>query len=82
VRSPEGLLRRVLTAAVLLAVFLGALLLLDKRFFGTLAAAVLVLAGLEWGRLAGLGAPPASRIRSNVSRTSLSFRYISSPSAT
>jgi phosphatidate cytidylyltransferase len=59
VRSPEGLLRRVLTAAVLLAVFLGALLLLDKRFFGTLAAAVLVLAGLEWGRLAGLGARAA-----------------------
>lgn len=53
-RLPEGLRRRVLTAAVLLAVFLGALLLLDKRYFGSLVAAVLVLAGLEWGRLAGL----------------------------
>jgi phosphatidate cytidylyltransferase len=56
VRSPEGLLRRVLTAAVLLAVFLAALLLLDRRYFGSLVAAVLVLAGLEWGRLAGLSA--------------------------
>lgn len=58
-RSPEGLLRRVLTAAVLLAVFLGALLLLDRRYFGSLVAAVLVLAGLEWGRLAGLNARAA-----------------------
>jgi phosphatidate cytidylyltransferase len=56
VRSPEGLLRRVLTAAVLLAVFLGALLLLERRLFALLVAGVLVLAGLEWGRLAGLGA--------------------------
>lgn len=57
--SPEGLLRRVLTAAVLLAVFLGALLLLDRRLFALLLALVLVLAGLEWGRLAGLGARAA-----------------------
>jgi phosphatidate cytidylyltransferase len=54
VQSPEGLLRRVLTAVVLLAVFLGALLLLDRRLFALLVAAVLVLAGREWGRLAGL----------------------------
>ncbi len=54
-RSPEGLPRRILTAAVLLAVFLGALLLLDRRLFALLVALVLVLAGLEWGRLAGLG---------------------------
>ncbi|MDH3319084.1 MAG: phosphatidate cytidylyltransferase [Betaproteobacteria bacterium] len=58
-RSPEGLLRRVLTAAVLLAVFLAALLLLDKRYFGSLVAAALVIAGHEWGRLAGLGARAA-----------------------
>jgi phosphatidate cytidylyltransferase len=55
VRSPEGLLRRVLTAAALLAVFLGALLLLDRRVFALLVAGVLALAGQEWGRLAGLG---------------------------
>jgi phosphatidate cytidylyltransferase len=59
VRSPEGLLRRVLTAAGLLAVFLGALLLLDRRLFALLVAGVLVLAGHEWGRLAGMGARPA-----------------------
>jgi len=59
VRSPEGLLRRVLTAAALLAVFLGALLLLDRRLFALLVAGVLVLAGQEWGRLAGLGARAA-----------------------
>lgn len=54
-RSPEGLLRRVLTAGILLAVFLGALLLLERRLFALLVAGVLVLAGQEWGRLAGLG---------------------------
>src|SRR3990170_110207 len=59
VRSPEGLLRRVLTAAVLLAVFLGALLLLDRRLFALLVALVLALAVLEWGRLAGLSARAA-----------------------
>jgi len=59
VRSPEGLRRRVLTAAVLLAVFIGALLLLDKKQFALLVAGVLVLAGREWGRLAGLGARAA-----------------------
>lgn len=58
-RSPEGLLRRVLTAAVLLAVFLGTLLLLDRRLFALLVALVLLLAGLEWGRLAGLSARAA-----------------------
>lgn len=58
-RSPDGLLRRVLTAAVLLAVFLAALLLLDRRIFGGLVAAVLILAGHEWARLAGLNARAA-----------------------
>jgi phosphatidate cytidylyltransferase len=59
VRLPEGLLRRVLTAAVLLAVFLGALWLLDRQLFAVLVALVLVVAGLEWGRLSGLGARSA-----------------------
>ena len=58
-RSPEGLLRRILTAAVLLAVFTGALLLLDRGLFALLVAGVLVLAGQEWGRLAGMGARAA-----------------------
>jgi phosphatidate cytidylyltransferase len=53
------LLRRVLTAAVLLAVFLGALLLLERRLFALLVTGVLVLAGQEWGRLAGMGARAA-----------------------
>jgi phosphatidate cytidylyltransferase len=53
VRSPEGLALRVLTAAGLLAAFLAALLLLDRRVFAALVALVLVLAGHEWGRLAG-----------------------------
>lgn len=52
-RSPEGLARRVLTAAALLAAFLAALLLLDRRVFAVLVALVLALAGHEWGRLAG-----------------------------
>lgn len=51
---PEGLARRVFTAAVLLAVFLGALLLLERQLFALLVALVLLVAGLEWGRLAGL----------------------------
>ncbi len=58
-RWPEGLARRVLTAAALLVVFLGALLLLERRYFGSLVGAVLVLAGLEWARLAGLTARAA-----------------------
>ncbi|HSG75091.1 MAG TPA: phosphatidate cytidylyltransferase [Burkholderiales bacterium] len=58
-RSPEGLLRRILTAAVLLAAFLAALLLLERRLFALLVALVLVLAGVEWGRLAGLGSRAA-----------------------
>jgi phosphatidate cytidylyltransferase len=56
---PEGLARRVLTAAALLVMFLAALLLLERRLFALLVAGVLVLAGLEWGRLAGLGARAA-----------------------
>jgi phosphatidate cytidylyltransferase len=53
VRSPEGLARRVLTAAALLGVFLATLLLLDARVFATLLGAVLALAAHEWARLSG-----------------------------
>jgi phosphatidate cytidylyltransferase len=60
VRSPEGLALRVLTAAALLAAFLAALLLLDRRVFGVLVATVLALAGQEWGRLAGFGRAAAA----------------------
>jgi phosphatidate cytidylyltransferase len=55
VRLPEGLALRVLTAGCLLAAFLAALLLLERRVFAVLVAVVVALAGLEWGRLAGFG---------------------------
>ena len=54
-RSPEGLARRVLTAAALLGAFLATLLLLDARVFAALLGAVLALAAHEWARLAGFG---------------------------
>lgn len=54
-RSPEGLARRLATAGVLLAAFFAALFLLEARVFALLVAAVVALAGHEWGRLAGLG---------------------------
>ncbi|MDH5350334.1 MAG: phosphatidate cytidylyltransferase [Betaproteobacteria bacterium] len=54
-RSPEGLARRVFTAAALLGAFLATLLLLDSRVFATLLGAVLGLAAHEWARLAGFG---------------------------
>jgi len=60
VRSPEGLARRVLTAAALLGAFLATLLLLDARVFAVLVALVLALAAYEWGQLAGLGRAPAA----------------------
>ena len=47
-------LTRVLTAAVLLAAFLSALLWLDRAAFAILVAAVVALGAFEWGRLAGL----------------------------
>lgn len=53
-RSPEGLARRLATAGVLLAGFLGALFLLGASAFAVLIAAAVGLAGHEWGRLAGL----------------------------
>jgi phosphatidate cytidylyltransferase len=54
VRSPEGLARRLVTAGALLAAFLAALLLLDRQAFAFLVAAIVVLAGHEWGILVGL----------------------------
>jgi phosphatidate cytidylyltransferase len=45
---------RVLTAAALLAGFLGALLLLGREVFAALVAAVVALAASEWAALAGL----------------------------
>jgi len=80
VRLPDGLLRRVLTAAALLAVFLGALLLLDRQLFGTLVAAVLVLAGVEWGRLAGLGTRAALALGAAVGLLGLVAAWAPDPS--
>lgn len=52
-RSPEGLPRRLLTAAVLLGAFLASLLL-DRAWFVGLVAALLGAGGHEWSRLVGL----------------------------
>jgi phosphatidate cytidylyltransferase len=49
-----ALVQRALTAAVLLAGFLFALLWLPRPFFTVLVAAVVALAAVEWGRLCGL----------------------------
>jgi phosphatidate cytidylyltransferase len=51
------LLTRILTAAVLLAGFAAALLLLDRVAFAALVGAVVALGAHEWGRLAGFSAP-------------------------
>jgi phosphatidate cytidylyltransferase len=55
VRLPEGLWLRVATAVVLLGGFLAALLLLEARQLAALLAVAVLLAGHEWGRLAGFG---------------------------
>ena len=47
------LLQRVLTVAVLLPLFLAALFLLPNLYWGLLFASVVLVAGQEWGRLAG-----------------------------
>jgi len=47
-------LTRVLTAAVLLAAFLAALMLLEREAFAAVVAVVIALGACEWGRLAGL----------------------------
>jgi len=56
---PEGLWLRVATAVVLLGGFLAALLLLGARQLAVLLGIAVLLAGHEWGRLAGLGRPQA-----------------------
>jgi phosphatidate cytidylyltransferase len=53
------LLKRALTAAVLLAAFLGALLLLERPWFAALIGAVVAAGAYEWGKLARL-APRAA----------------------
>jgi len=60
VRTPEGLPRRLLTAALLLGAFLAALFLLDTRLFAVLVGLVLAVAAHEWGRLAGFRARAAA----------------------
>lgn len=52
-RTPEGLPRRLLTAALLLGAFLAALFLLERRLFAGLMGLVLAAAAHEWGRLTG-----------------------------
>jgi phosphatidate cytidylyltransferase len=47
--------QRVLTAAVILPLFLAALLFLPNAYFSVLIAAVLALAAREWARIVGLG---------------------------
>jgi len=47
------LLQRVLTVAVVLPLFLAALFLLPNVCWGVLLAGIVLLAGREWGRLAG-----------------------------
>jgi phosphatidate cytidylyltransferase len=53
------LLLRALTAAVLLAAFLGALLWLERPWFGLLIGVLLAAGGYEWGRLSRLTARAA-----------------------
>jgi phosphatidate cytidylyltransferase len=53
-------LTRALTAAVLLAAFLAAVLLLDRTAFAVLVAVVIALGAREWGLLAGLAARHAA----------------------
>lgn len=53
------MLTRALTAAALLAAFLGALLLLERPWFGLLIGAVVATGGYEWAKLSRL-APRAA----------------------
>jgi len=46
--------QRILTAAVLLPLFLAGLFYLPNLYWGLLMVAGLVVASAEWGRLAGL----------------------------
>lgn len=52
-RTPEGLPRRLLTAALLLGAFLAALFLVERRLFAGLMGLVLAAAAHEWARLTG-----------------------------
>lgn len=54
------LLTRALTAAALLAAFLGALFWLPHALFALLIAAIIGLGGHEWARLCKLGPAPAA----------------------
>ena len=59
-QSPEQSFRaRLVTAALLLAGFVAAVLLLDRAFFAALVGAVVALAAFEWARLCKLGRRPA-----------------------
>lgn len=60
-RLPEGLWLRVATAIALLGGLLAALLLLEARQLALLLGVCVLLAGLEWGRLAGFG-PAQARV--------------------
>jgi phosphatidate cytidylyltransferase len=59
------LITRVLTAAVLLAAFFAAALLLDRGLFALVACAVMAAGAFEWGRLAGL-APVQANVYAGV----------------
>ena len=50
----QTLVQRALTAAILLAGFVAALIWLPRPIFAVLVAGVVVLSGLEWARLCGL----------------------------
>ena len=54
-QSCEMLITRLLTAAVLLPLFVGALLFLPNPYWGMFLLAPLVIASLEWAALAGYG---------------------------
>ena len=53
------MLLRALTAAALLAAFLGALLLLERPWFGAVIGVVVGIGGFEWARLSRLAQRPA-----------------------
>ena len=50
------LLTRIITAAVLIAALLAALLLLDNARFQLVVAAIVAIAAWEWSRLSGVNA--------------------------
>ncbi len=52
------LAQRIITAAILLTLVLAALFFLPNLYWGLLLCAGMVLAGFEWGRLAGLSTRP------------------------